>query len=93
MHSINPSENLFPTYVKTRVKQDKCDLFFWLRFRPLCSGTAWGRQWTATHTSLSVETLSEGSWSTQGTGCCCSVGTWLLGPVLGSTGTAELDSE
>lgn len=65
----------------------------YLSFPPWCSGTAWGHQWTATHTSLSVETLLEGFWSTRGTGCCYSVGTWRWEPVPDNTGTGAQDSE
>lgn len=64
-----------------------------LSFPPWCSGTAWGRQWTVTHTSLSVETLLGGSWSTRGTDCCYSVGTWRWEPAPGNTGTGAQDSE
>lgn len=59
---------------------------------PWCSGTAWDRQWTGTHTGLCAETLAEGSWSTEGRGCCCSEGTWRSAPAPGSTCTATLDS-
>lgn len=75
-------------------EENKCsfDPFSFLWFWPWCSGTAWGHQWTATHTGLSEETLAAGSWSTAGTGCCCSAGTWRWGPGPGSTSTATLDS-
>lgn len=59
---------------------------------PWCNGTAWDRLWTGTRTGLCAGTLSKGSLSIPGTGCCCWVGTWRLGPEPGSTGTAELGS-
>lgn len=57
-----------------------------------CSGTALGHQWTVRHTGPYGGTLSVGSWSTPGTGCCCSVETWQWGSGPGSKGTAAQDS-
>lgn len=57
-----------------------------------CSGTAWGRQWTVRHIGPYAGTLLMGSWSTPGTGCCCSEGTWQWVSGQGSTGTAAQDS-
>lgn len=57
-----------------------------------CSGTASGHQWTVRHTGLYGGTLLVGSWSTPGTGCCCSKETWQWVSEPGSKGTAAQDS-
>lgn len=57
------------------------------RFWPWCSGTAWGRPWTETHTDPCAGTLAAGSSSTPGTDCCYWEGTWRWVPGPGNTGT------